>query len=64
METTEDHEDVRQLGKHSKQVSVPRTLSSVLVYMGRQRLPIDDLSRGAFQMSAYGSMTPWVRDAS
>jgi hypothetical protein len=43
-EVTETARDVRQLGK---QVLLIRTLSSILVYMRHNRLPVDNISRDA-----------------
>jgi len=48
---TDTEEGVRQLGN---QVSVLRTLSSILVYMCRHGLTIDDVGRNAFLIRAYG----------
>ena len=48
---TETTEDVRKL---VKQLSGIRTLSSILVYMCRHGLAVDDVSRNAFLIRAYG----------
>jgi len=46
---TETTEDVRQL---VNQVSVIRTLSSILIYMCRHGLTVDDVGRNAFLIRA------------
>ena len=43
--------NVRQL---RKQVSAIRTLSSILVYMRHNRLPVDDVSYDTFLIGTYG----------
>ena len=50
-EVTETARDVRQLGK---QVLLIRTLSSILVYMRHNRLPVDYVSRDALLVGTYG----------
>jgi hypothetical protein len=50
-EVTETARDVRQLGK---QVLVIRTLSSILVYMRHNRLPVDNVGRDALLVGTYG----------
>ena len=48
---TETARDVRQLGK---QVLVIRTLSSILVYMRHNRLPVDNVSCDTLLIGTYG----------
>ena len=48
---TETARDVRQLGK---QILVIRTLSSILIYVRHNRLPVDNVSRDALLVGTYG----------
>jgi len=50
-EVTETARDIRQLGK---QVLLIRTLSSILVYMRHNRLPVDNVGRDALLVGTYG----------